>query len=88
MSPGFCLLRLCVDQQCSPSLFPLPRALSYEIMSPETLGRQHVLPVCWHQSNNRIPCLCALSYEIMSPETIGLQRHDEAGIVLGKHSGR
>lgn len=28
------------------------------------------------------------SYEIMSPETIGLQRHDEAGIVLGKHSGR
>ena len=31
---------------------------------------------------------CSCSYEIMSPETIGLQRHDEAGIVLGKHSGR
>ena len=28
------------------------------------------------------------SYEIMSPETIGLSRADEAGIVLGKHSGR
>lgn len=28
------------------------------------------------------------TYEIMSPETIGLQRQDEAGIVLGKHSGR
>ena len=27
-------------------------------------------------------------YEIMSPETIGLVRADEAGIVLGKHSGR
>ncbi len=32
--------------------------------------------------------LLSCSYEIMSPETIGLQRHDEAGIVLGKHSGR
>merc|ERR1719284_1815413 len=28
------------------------------------------------------------TYEIMSPETIGLVRKDEAGIVLGKHSGR
>ncbi|KAL4429865.1 hypothetical protein ABPG77_010982 [Micractinium sp. CCAP 211/92] len=28
------------------------------------------------------------TYEIMSPETIGLTRADEAGIVLGKHSGR
>ncbi|PSC68493.1 2-isopropylmalate synthase isoform B [Micractinium conductrix] len=28
------------------------------------------------------------TYEIMSPETIGLARADEAGIVLGKHSGR
>ena len=28
------------------------------------------------------------TYEIMSPETIGLTRKDEAGIVLGKHSGR
>lgn len=29
------------------------------------------------------------TYEIMSPETIGLSRHpDEAGLVLGKHSGR
>lgn len=29
------------------------------------------------------------TYEIMSPETIGLTRHeDDAGIVLGKHSGR
>lgn len=28
------------------------------------------------------------TYEIMSPETIGLVREDEAGIVLGKHSGR
>ena len=28
------------------------------------------------------------TYEIMSPETIGLVRQDDAGIVLGKHSGR
>ena len=28
------------------------------------------------------------TYEIMSPETIGLTRKDEAGIVMGKHSGR
>jgi len=28
------------------------------------------------------------TYEIMSPETIGLNRNVEAGIVLGKHSGR
>jgi len=28
------------------------------------------------------------TYEIMSPETIGLNRQVEAGIVLGKHSGR
>lgn len=28
------------------------------------------------------------TYEIMSPETIGLTRADDAGIVLGKHSGR
>jgi 2-isopropylmalate synthase len=28
------------------------------------------------------------TYEIMSPETIGLAREDEAGIVMGKHSGR
>lgn len=28
------------------------------------------------------------TYEIMSPEAIGLARADEAGIVLGKHSGR
>ncbi|KAK9842718.1 hypothetical protein WJX74_001303 [Apatococcus lobatus] len=28
------------------------------------------------------------TYEIMVPETIGLTRADEAGIVLGKHSGR
>ncbi len=28
------------------------------------------------------------TYEIMSPETIGMQRTDDAGIVLGKHSGR
>ncbi|CAG9466221.1 unnamed protein product [Pedinophyceae sp. YPF-701] len=28
------------------------------------------------------------TYEIMTPETIGLLRQDEAGIVLGKHSGR
>ncbi|GAB4814561.1 hypothetical protein N2152v2_001607 [Parachlorella kessleri] len=28
------------------------------------------------------------TYEIMAPETIGLARADEAGIVLGKHSGR
>ncbi|KAK9818017.1 hypothetical protein WJX72_005722 [[Myrmecia] bisecta] len=28
------------------------------------------------------------TYEIMTPESIGLQRHNEAGIVLGKHSGR
>lgn len=28
------------------------------------------------------------TYEIMSPETIGLARVDDAGIVLGKHSGR
>ena len=30
----------------------------------------------------------ASTYEIMSPEAIGLAREDEAGIVLGKHSGR
>jgi len=28
------------------------------------------------------------TYEIMSPETIGLSREDDAGIALGKHSGR
>ena len=28
------------------------------------------------------------TYEIMSPATIGLTRKDDAGIVLGKHSGR
>ncbi len=29
------------------------------------------------------------TYEIMAPETIGLQRSpDDAGIVMGKHSGR
>ena len=28
------------------------------------------------------------TYEIMSPETIGLVRQDDAGIVLGKLSGR
>eukprot|EP00803_Ostreobium_quekettii_P009704 evm.model.scf_4479.1 EVM.evm.TU.scf_4479.1 scf_4479:83-4777(-) len=28
------------------------------------------------------------TYEIMTPESIGLKREEEAGIVLGKHSGR
>lgn len=34
-------------------------------------------------------CVCRETYEIMTPETIGLQRNPEdAGIVMGKHSGR
>lgn len=41
-------------------------------------------------SKHEGPPLCPVeqTYEIVCPSTIGLVRSDEAGIVLGKHSGR
>lgn len=62
---------------------PLRSQLTASLAPPST----NVPPLHLQLPPPPLPFL-SCSYEIMSPETIGLQRHDEAGIVLGKHSGR
>lgn len=84
-----------VSDAFSSSYYPLFSTLlvscSYKIMSLETIGLHLSLHLILQQVDQAAcPFFTSqtCSYEIMSPETIGLQRHDEAGIVLGKHSGR
>lgn len=62
--------------------------MSLEFGNPAPLGMQVGGSHLAQTSSGYLTLRCRETYEIMRPESIGLVRDCDAGLVLGKHSGR